>query len=47
MAIGFRVYLTFWSIYEDEYVQKFSDEVQSKVFSSQHRGPYIRNMVTD
>lgn len=47
MGIAFRVYITLWANYEDDYVDKFSDQISSKMFLSEYRGPYVRNLVSD
>jgi hypothetical protein len=46
-SIGLKIYLTLWAAFEDNYVEKFLDDVSSKVFRNDFRGPYVRNVISD
>lgn len=46
-AISYQIFLHFWEITEKEYINNYSDSVSSKIFLSNYRGPYKRNLLTD
>ena len=46
-AAAFSVYMKLWEQKEREYIENYSDAIETKIFLSKHRGAYIRNMLTD
>lgn len=46
-AISFSMFALLIEEMEDQFIHNFSDKRQSTVFLNSHRGPYIRNILTD
>lgn len=46
-AVSYSAFMFYWESAEEEFIKNYCDAVESKVFLSKFRGPYMRNILSD